>query len=37
MRRKSFDAIATAGGILLTVVLVVAGVLLFWGYSYANN
>jgi hypothetical protein len=37
MRRKSFDALASAGGVLLTVVLVVAGVLLFWGYSYANN
>jgi len=37
MRRKSFDALASAGGILMTVVLVVAGVLLFWGYSYANN
>jgi len=37
MRRKSFDALVSAGGVLLTVVLVVAGVLLFWGYSYANN
>ena len=37
MRRKSFDALASAGGIMLTVVLVVAGVLLFWGYSYANS
>jgi hypothetical protein len=37
MRRKSFDAIVSAAGVLLTFVLVVAGVLLFWGYSYANN
>jgi hypothetical protein len=37
MRRKSFDSILTAGGAVLTVVLVVAGVLLMWGYSFANN
>jgi hypothetical protein len=37
MRRKSFDAIVSAGGVLLTLVLVAAGVLLFWGYSYTNN
>ena len=37
MRRKSFDAIVSAGGVLLTIVLVVAGILLFWGYSFANN
>jgi len=37
MRRKSFDAIVSAGGVLLTLVLVVAAVLLFWGFSYANN
>ena len=37
MRRKSFDALVSSAGILLTVVLVVAGVLLFWGYSYANS
>jgi hypothetical protein len=37
MRRKSFDALVSVGGVLLAVVLVVAGVLAFWGYSYANN
>jgi hypothetical protein len=37
MRRKSFDAILSAGGVLLTIVLIAAGALLFWGYSYANN
>jgi hypothetical protein len=37
MRRKSFDALVSAGGLLLAVVLVVAGLLAFWGYSYANN
>jgi dihydrofolate reductase len=37
MRRRTFDALATAAGLLLVVVLVVAGVLLSWGHSYANN
>jgi len=37
MRRRTFDALATASGLLLAVVLVVAGVLLTWGHSYANN
>ena len=37
MRRKSFDALVSAGGVLLTVVLLAAGILLFWGYSYSNN
>jgi hypothetical protein len=37
MRRKSFDAIVSVGGVLLTVVLVAAGILLFWGYSFANS
>jgi len=37
MRRKSFDAIVSAGGVLLAIVLVAAGALLLWGYSYANG
>lgn len=37
MRRRTFDALATATGLLLVVVLVVAGVLLAWGHSYAGN
>jgi len=37
MRRRTFDALATAAGLLLAVVLVVAAVLLTWGHSYANN
>ena len=37
MRRKSFDALVSFGGLLMVVVLLVAGALLFWGYSYANN
>jgi hypothetical protein len=37
MRRRTFDALATAAGLLLVAVLVVAGVLLSWGHSYAGN
>lgn len=37
MRRRTFDALATLAGLLLAVVLVVAGVLLTWGHSYASN
>jgi hypothetical protein len=37
MRRRTFDALATAAGLLLAAVLVVAGVLLTWGHSYANS
>jgi hypothetical protein len=37
MRRRTFDAIAAAAGLLLAAILVVAGVLLTWGHSYANN
>ncbi|HET9059340.1 MAG TPA: hypothetical protein VFN61_05415, partial [Acidimicrobiales bacterium] len=37
MRRKSFDALVSAAGVLLTVILIAAGALAFWGYSYSNN
>ena len=37
MQRKVFDILASAGGALVTVVLVVAGALLMWGYSFANS
>src|SRR5579875_404912 len=37
MRRKTFDTILTAGGVVLTIVLVVAGVLLMWGHNFAND
>ena len=37
MRRKVFDVLASAGGALVVVVLLVAGVLLMWGYSFANS
>lgn len=37
MSRKSFDTVLTAVGFVLAVVMAVAGGLLFWGASFANN
>lgn len=37
MRRRLFDVLVSGVGALLTVVLVIAGVLLLWGYSFTNN
>jgi hypothetical protein len=37
MRRRIFDTLLSSTGVVLTIVLLVAGGLLFWGYSFANN
>jgi hypothetical protein len=37
MRRRTFDLILTGVGLVLTIVLLVAGILLTWGYSFAHN
>jgi hypothetical protein len=37
MRRKTFDMILTAGGAVFVVVLLAAGGLGLWGYSFANS
>jgi hypothetical protein len=37
MQRKIFDVLASAGGALVVIVLVVAGALLLVGYNFANN
>jgi hypothetical protein len=37
MRRKVFDMLASAGGVVVVIVLAVAGSLLMVGYSFANN
>ncbi|HLI53692.1 MAG TPA: hypothetical protein VKU88_05155 [Acidimicrobiales bacterium] len=37
MKRKVFDILASAGGALLVVVLLVAGALLMWGANFANS
>jgi hypothetical protein len=36
-RRRTFDLVLTLAGAVVTVVLIVAGALLFWGYSFAND
>jgi hypothetical protein len=37
MRRKTFDALAVTGGLILAVVLLVAGGLLLWGHGFVND
>jgi hypothetical protein len=37
MQRRTLDAILTTGGLILAIVLVVAGSLLTWGYKFADN
>jgi hypothetical protein len=37
MQRRTLDAILTMGGLILVIVLVVAGSLLTWGYKFADN
>ncbi len=37
MKRRTFDALLTSGGLVLTIVLIVAGVLLLIGASFAAS
>jgi hypothetical protein len=37
MRRRTFDAIATAAGLALAAILLVAGGLLMWGHSFVDS
>ena len=37
MRRRTFDLIASSVGVLLAVLLLVAGGLLTWAYTFVNN
>ena len=37
MRRRTFDILMSTGGIVITLALVVAGVMAFVGYSFAND
>jgi hypothetical protein len=37
MQRKMFDVLVSAGGLVMVVVLVVAGSLLMWGHSFTTN
>jgi hypothetical protein len=37
MRRKTFDTLLTTGGLMLAIILAVAGSLLIWGHNFANS
>jgi len=37
MRRKTFDLLAVIGGLVLALVLAVAGGLLLWGHNFVND
>ncbi len=37
MRRKVFDLLASAGGLVMVAVLLVAGALLMWAWSFTNS
>jgi len=37
MRRRTFDALASAAGLVLAAVLLVAGGLLVWGHSFVDD
>ena len=37
MRRKTFDALMTTGGLVLAAVLIVAGVLGLWAHNFIDN
>jgi len=37
MRRKTFDALATIAGLVLAVILAVAGGLMLWGHNFVSN
>ena len=37
MRRKTFDLLVSTGGLVMAAVLLVAGGLLMWGYSFASG
>ncbi len=37
MRRRVFDVIVSAGGLVVVAVLLVAGALLMWGYTFTSS
>lgn len=37
MRRKTFDALLSTGGLVVAIVLAIAGGLLTWGHSFATD
>ncbi|WP_030176784.1 hypothetical protein [Spirillospora albida] len=37
MRRKTLDALLVSAGLVMAVILLVGGILLTWGYNFANS
>jgi hypothetical protein len=37
MRRRTFDALVSTGGLVLAIILAVAGGLLVWGHNFADH
>jgi hypothetical protein len=37
MRRKSFDIVASAAGLVIAVVMLIASALLFWGHAFVDD
>lgn len=37
MRRRTFDTLMSSAGVVIAVLLVVAGLLMMWGYNFANS
>jgi hypothetical protein len=37
MSRRKFDLLLSSVGVVMAAALLIAGVLAFWGYTYANN
>jgi hypothetical protein len=37
MKRRTFDTLVASGGVIVAIVLVVAGAFLLWGHSFANS
>jgi uncharacterized membrane protein len=37
MRRKTFDALFSTGGLVVAAILIIAGALLTWGHSFVNS
>ena len=37
MKRKTFDALLSTGGLVIAIVLAIAGGLLLWGHSFADH
>lgn len=37
MRRRTFDALATGAGLVMAIILLVAGALLMWGHTFVDS